>query len=115
MDNKVIMAKDVIYAELVQEIMSNKPDFETPKPYSGWLPTETIIKTYGCTAQLAKIPMSMVLKMHYKTPFPASNVHCCNKPIVTSTVYADTLAIDAGLHVLDSLLGLHLLSLMFMI
>ena len=40
--------------------------------------------------------MSTVLKKHYKSPNPALNVHCCNEPIATDTVYSDTPAIDSG-------------------
>ena len=38
--------------------------------------------------------MSIILKKHYKSPFPAMNVHRRNKPIATDTVYADTVYSD---------------------
>ena len=40
--------------------------------------------------------MSTILKKHYKSPFPANNVHRHNEPIITDTVYSDTPAIDSG-------------------
>ena len=40
--------------------------------------------------------MSTRLLKHYKSPFPACNVHRRNEPIATDTVYSDTPAIDSG-------------------
>jgi hypothetical protein len=40
--------------------------------------------------------MSTTLKKHYKSPFPAMNVHNCDEPVATDTVYSDTPAVDSG-------------------
>ena len=40
--------------------------------------------------------MSTILKKHYKSPFPAMNVHRRNEPIATDTVYSDTPATGSG-------------------
>ena len=40
--------------------------------------------------------MSTVLKKHFKSPFLALNVHRCNEPVATDTVYSDTPAVDNG-------------------
>ena len=40
--------------------------------------------------------MGTHLKKKYKSPFPANNVHRCNEPVATDTVYSNTPAIDSG-------------------
>ena len=40
--------------------------------------------------------MSVILKKHYKSPFPAMNVTQRDEPVAVDTVYSDTLAIDDG-------------------
>ena len=40
--------------------------------------------------------MSTLLKKHYKSPFPALNVHRRDEAVATDTVYSDTPAIDDG-------------------
>src|SRR5687768_18541344 len=41
------------------------------------------------------MPMGTHLKKRYKSPFPACNVHCRDKPLATDTVYSDTPAIES--------------------
>ena len=40
--------------------------------------------------------MATCLLKHYKSLFPACNIHRHNKPIATDTIYSDTPAIDSG-------------------
>ena len=40
--------------------------------------------------------MSTHLQKHYKSPFPAANVHRRDEPIATDIVYSDTPAIDSS-------------------
>jgi hypothetical protein len=40
--------------------------------------------------------MSTTLKKHYKSPFPAMNVHRHDEPVAMDTVYSDTPAVDSG-------------------
>jgi hypothetical protein len=42
------------------------------------------------------MPMSTVLKKHYKSPFPTLNVHCHEEALATDTVYSDVSAVDSG-------------------
>jgi hypothetical protein len=42
------------------------------------------------------MPMSTVLKKHYKSPFPALNVHRREEALATGTVYSDVPAVDSG-------------------
>jgi len=41
----------------------------------GWLPEDIIKSTFEVTTQYARLPMSTLLKKHYKSPFPALNIH----------------------------------------
>lgn len=96
LDHRVIMAEDIFYAVHAHKNSSRNPYFESMRPYFSWLPTETIKKTYRCITQFTRMPMSTVLKKHYKSPFLTNIVHQYNEPIVTDTVYAGTPAIDSG-------------------
>jgi hypothetical protein len=49
------------------------------------------------TTQLARMPMSTILKKRYKSLNPALNVHPRDEPVATDTIYSDTPAIDCGI------------------
>jgi hypothetical protein len=61
------------------------------------LPVDAIKKTFEHTTQLARMPMSTILKKRYKSPNPALNVRPRDKPVATDTIYSDTPAIDCGI------------------
>jgi hypothetical protein len=51
--------------------------------------------------------MSTTLKkQHYKSPFPAMNVHRRDEAIATDTVYSDTPAVDSGVTIAQLFVGL---------
>src|SRR5688500_13679094 len=96
LEDEIITTDTILYQVQAQEIKSREPDYEALRPYFGWLPLDVVKKTYKCTTQFARMPMSTVLKKHYKSPFPANNVHRCNKPIATDAVHLNTPAVDCG-------------------
>ena len=49
--------------------------------------------------------MSTLLKKHYKSPYPACNVHRRNEPIATDTVFSSTPAIDGGAQMAQLFVG----------
>ena len=49
--------------------------------------------------------MSTLLKKQYKSPYPACNVHRCNEPIATDTVFSSTPAIDGGARMAQLFVG----------
>jgi hypothetical protein len=51
------------------------------------LPIDAIKKTFECTTQLTRMPMSTILKKWYKSPNPALNVCPRDKPVATDTIY----------------------------
>jgi hypothetical protein len=77
-------------------VMTSEPDYGQLRPCLGWLPIDAIKKTFKCTTQLARMPMSTILKKRYKSPNPALNVHPHDEPVATDTIYSHTPAIDCG-------------------
>ena len=72
------------------------PDYSQLRSLFGWLPTTTIQKTFEKTTQYARIPVSHILKKHYKSPNPALNHPRRNEDLATDYVYADIPAVDSG-------------------
>jgi hypothetical protein len=77
-------------------VMTSEPDYGQLRPRLGWLPVDAIKKTFEHTTQLARMPMSTILKKRYKSPNPALNVRPRDEPVATNTIYSDTPAIDCG-------------------
>jgi len=89
--------KGLPYEVAGPKVERKEPNYEALHPMFGWLPTDTIKWTFAVTTQFVHIPMSTILKKHYKSPFPALNdVHHREEPVATDTVYLDMLAIDDG-------------------
>ena len=93
-DNKT--SKETAYKVANPKTLLKENDHEGLCKYFGWLSTDVIKRTFKITMQYAHIPMSTVLKKHYKSPFPALNVHRRNEPVATDMVYSDTPAINDG-------------------
>ena len=77
-------------------MFESKSDFQSIQPQFGWLPINTIMKTFEKTTQFYQQPMSTHLLKRYKSLYPAFSVHHCNEPIATDTVYSNTVAIGSG-------------------
>jgi len=87
------------------EINKCAPDYQALMPMFGWLPTDVIQQTFAVTTQYARLPMSMLLKKRYKSPFPALNVHRRDEPVATDTIYSDMPAIDLGTTIAQVFVG----------
>ena len=77
-------------------VSTAEPDYEKLVPFFAYQPVEAIKHTWHNSTQFARVPMSTHLKRHFKSPFPAHNVHRRNEPIATDTVYSNTPAVDNG-------------------
>jgi hypothetical protein len=77
-------------------VMTSEPDYGQLRPRLGWLPIDAIKKTFERTTQLARMPMSTILKKRYKSLNPALNMRPRDEPVATNTIYSDTLVIDCG-------------------
>jgi hypothetical protein len=60
------------------------------------LSINAIKKTFKRTTQLARMPMSTILKKWYKSPNPTLNVCPRDEPVATDTIYSDTPVINCG-------------------
>ena len=85
-----------VYKNPSSAVKSRERDWERLRKYFAWLPKLVIQKTFDCTTQLARIPMSAHLQRHYRSPFPALNVKRRDEDVATDTVYADTPDIEHG-------------------
>jgi hypothetical protein len=64
-----------LYQAHEHQIIQNQQDFEELRPNFAWLPENVFKQTFKNTTQYARMPTSTVLKKHYKSLFPALNVH----------------------------------------
>jgi hypothetical protein len=48
------------------------------------------------TTQHAREVYNVPLRKHFKSRFPALNVHCRKKPVATDTIWSDTPTVDNG-------------------
>ena len=96
--------EDCIYSAYVanahevapREVIPREPNYEALRPMFGWLSVDVIKRTFAATTQFARMPTSTILQKHYKSPFPACNVHRRNESVATDTVYSNTAAVDSG-------------------
>src|SRR5210317_916269 len=87
---------NTVYKNPSSAVKSRERDWERLRRHFAWLPKLVVQKTFDCTTQLARIPMSVHLQRHYKSPFPALNVNRRDEPVATDTVYADIPDIEHG-------------------
>ena len=64
-------------------------DYEKYRPKMGWLPVETVRKTFEATTQLAKIvPLRLPLRRHIKSRFPQLNRQRLRETFATDTLFS---------------------------
>ena len=80
-------------------------NFESLQPKFGWLPVDVIRNTFNNTTQFYRATASAQLKKHFRSPYPACNIHRHQEPIAADTVYSDTPAIDDGSKVAQIFVG----------
>jgi hypothetical protein len=102
LDNHIIPDLPWLYQAHEHQIIENEQDFAQLRPNFAWLP-ENVVKD---TTQYARMPMSTVLKKHYKSPFPALNVHRREEALATNTVYSNVPAVDSGVTIAQLFVGL---------
>jgi hypothetical protein len=67
------------------------------RPNFAWAPIDIIKKTFDVTTRWAQSIEHLPFQKHFKSRFPALNVHRQNEPVATDTVYSETPAIiDSG-------------------
>ena len=88
-----------------RQVDTSRIDFSTLQSKFGWLPIDVIRNTFSNTTQFYRTPASSHLKKHFRSPYPACNIHRRQEPIATDTVYSDTPAIDDGSKVAQIFVG----------
>ena len=69
-------------------------DYESKRPYFGWLPLERVKRTCEQCTQHMRLPPSTHLQKQLRSPNPGANIfHCCEAD-ATDMIYSDTPAID---------------------
>ena len=96
LENRLINNNELFYGINKYELSDSLYNIQSLQPQLGWLPINVIVKTLEKTTQFYRCGMSTRLLKHYKSPFPACNVHQRNEPIATDTVYSNTPAINSG-------------------
>jgi hypothetical protein len=67
-------------------IIKNQQDFAQLHPNFAWLPENVVKESFKNTTQYARMPMSTVLKKHYKSPFPALKMSTAMKKRLPPTL-----------------------------
>jgi hypothetical protein len=106
LDNHIIPDLPWLYQAHEHQIIENQQDLTQVCPNFAWLPDNVVKQTFKNTTQYARMPMSTVLKKHFKLPFPALNVHRCDEVLATNTVYSDVPAVDSGVTIAQLFVGL---------
>jgi hypothetical protein len=96
LDDHIIPDLSWLYQAHEHQIIQNQQDSAQLQPSFAWLPENVVKHTFKNTTQYARMPMSTVLKKHYKSPFPALNVYCHEEALATNTVYSNVPAVDSG-------------------
>jgi hypothetical protein len=90
----------------IRSSKTTKEDLAQLRPIFAWLPENAVKETFKNTTQYARMPMSTVLKKHYKSPFPTLNVHRHEEALATNTVYSNVPAVDSGVTIAQLFVGL---------
>jgi hypothetical protein len=106
LDNHIIPDLSWLYQAHEHQIMENQQDFAQLRPNFAWLPENVVKETFKNTTHYARMAMSTVLKKHYKSPFPALNVHRPEEAHATNTVNSNVPAVDSGVTIAQLFVGL---------
>jgi hypothetical protein len=71
--------------------------YEKLRCFFGWIPAAIIKDTFQCTTRWVRYSGTYPLRKHFKSRFPALNVHRRNEPVATDTIFSATPAVDNGL------------------
>jgi hypothetical protein len=106
LDNHIIPDLTWLYQAHEHQIIKNQQDFAQLRPNFAWLPENVVKETFKNTTQYARMQMSTILKKHYKSPFPALNVHCHEETLANNTGYSNVPAVDSGVTIAQLFVGL---------
>jgi len=78
-------------------VQPKQHDFVRLLPNFGFTTPERIQKTIENTTQFARMDTRLPLRKHFKSRFPAANVHRLNETVATDTFFFDIPALDDGI------------------
>ena len=73
------------------------PHLDALKPYFGWVSNDRIKSMIEKTTQHYRQVVNYPFRKHFKSRFPAANVHRRNEWVATDTFFSDTPAADDGI------------------
>jgi hypothetical protein len=79
-----------------RDISTRVPNLELLRPNFGWIPIDRIKQTIKSTTQFARASERLPFRKHFRSRFPACNVHRWNEDVATDTFFCDTPAHDDG-------------------
>ena len=88
-----------------EQVKSETPDFDTYRPYYGWVNADTIRDIFKHTTQWGASVGTFPMKRHLKSRNPALNVPRRHEAVATDTVYSDSPAIDSGVKMAQLFVG----------
>jgi hypothetical protein len=89
-------AIDNILSSNQHDMTRNSHNYEALRPCLGWVSADTVQKTIMATTQFAREVYNAPMRKHFKSRFPALNVHRRNEAVATDTIWSDTPAVDNG-------------------
>ena len=84
-------------AILSQTMKHRLPDLDVLLPNFGWVSKERIRDTLEKTSQHYQADKRVPMRKHFRSHFPAANVHRCNEWYSTDTFIADVPVFDDGI------------------
>lgn len=90
--NMVYQVCQNVATAVTTPIIRKKPvDYEKYRPCLGWLPLETVRRTFECTTQLAmNIPFRLPMRQHFKSRTPQLNRRRLAEVFATDTFFSNT-------------------------
>ena len=79
-----------------RHVHQRDPDYAALRPHFLWQSVDVIKRTFEATTQMARVPMSNILRKWFRSPNPALNVTRRNEDVATDTIFSNVPAVDNG-------------------
>ena len=101
-----LMANQHVFRTNQHDVSPETSDYETFRPYFGWVNVDTVQKTMEQSTQWGvSIPNTFPMKKHLKSLNPVPNIPRSHEAVATDTVFSDTPAVDSGVKQAQVLVG----------
>ena len=89
--------KDLMLPPAGGFVLPKHPDYASLRPNLGWISADRVKATLQNTTQHYKADSRLPLRKHFKSRFPAANVHRIHEEVSTDTFFSDVPAHDDGI------------------